>query len=136
MRPHASRIQRINESALKTWSLVTEASDWRSAPMVSTVNSAASRTLAALSTQPRIKSLNLQFSRGWDESIDRQKGRFIRRWEVASWDEAILQGPHLHVSTPLYKQPNETMKHNQDWTPTDLESLPASAQPVTIYRYL
>ena len=134
LRPHASRIQRINESALKTWSLVTEASDWRSTPMVSTVNSAASRTLATLSTQPRIGSLNLQFSRGWDESIDRQKGRFIRRWGVASWDDAILQGPHLHVSTPLYKQPNESMKSNKDWASTDLEALPVDAQPITQYK--
>ena len=134
LRPHASRIETVDEAALRTWALVTESEDWRSTPMVSTVNSAASRTLATLSTQPRIGSLNLQFSRGWDESIDRQKGRFIRRWGAASWDEAILQGPHLHVSTPLYKQPNETMKHNQDWTPTDLESLPASAQPVTQYK--
>ena len=134
LRPHASRIETVDEAALRTWALVTELEDWRSTPMVSTVNSAASRTLATLSTQPRIGSLNLQFSRGWDESIDRQKGRFIRRWGAASWDEAILQGPHLHVSTPLYKQPNETMKHNQDWTPTDLESLPASAQPVTQYK--
>ena len=134
LRPHASRIQRINESALKTWSLVTEASDWRSTPMVSTVNSAASRTLATLSTQPRIGTLNLQFSRGWDESIDRQKGRFIRRWGVASWDDAILQGPHLHVSTPLYKQPNESMKSNKDWASTDLEALPVDAQPITQYK--
>ena len=134
LRPHASRIQRINESALKTWSLVTEASDWRSTPMVSTVNSAASRTLAALSTQPRIRSLNLQFSAGWHETSDFEKGSFKKAWGPAAWKDAILQGPHLHVSTPLYKQPNETMKHNQDWTPTDLESLPASAQPVTQYK--
>ena len=134
LRPHAARIGRVNEAALKTWQLVTEAEDWRSTLMVSAVNSAASRTLSTLAVQPRISVLDLQFSRGWDESIDRQKGRFIQRWGQSSWEDAILQGPHLHVSTPLYKQPNESMKHNQDWTSTDLEALSPSAQPITQYK--
>ncbi|CAM3008320.1 Eco57I restriction-modification methylase domain-containing protein [Actinomyces slackii] len=134
LRPHASRIQRVDESVLRTWQAVTEAEDWRSTPMVSTVNSAAARTLAMLASHPRISSLGLEFSRGWDESIDRQKGRFVQRWGEASWEDAILQGPHIHVSTPLYKAPNATMKHNQDWTSTDFEALPADALPVTQYK--
>ena len=134
LRPHATRIQSIDEVALKTWQSVTESDDWRTAPMVLTVNSAASRALSALAYQPRIGDLNLRFSRGWDESIDRQKGRFIQQWGQSSWEDAILQGPHLHVSTPLYKQPNESMKHNLDWTSTDLEALSPSAQPVTQYK--
>ncbi|WP_017179256.1 hypothetical protein [Actinomyces timonensis] len=134
LRPHASRIQRVTESVLRTWQAVTEAEDWRSTPMVSTVNSAAARTLSTLASHPRIGSLRLEFSRGWDESIDRQKGRFIQRWGEESWEDAILQGPHLYVSTPLYKSPNATMKHNQDWTSTDLEVLPANALPVTQYK--
>ena len=134
LRPHLTRIESIDEAALKTWQSVTESDDWRSAPMVLTVNSAASRTLAALAAQPRIRDLNLRFSRGWDESIDRQKGRFIQRWGQSSWDDAILQGPHLYVSTPLYKQPDEAMRHNQDWTTTDLEVLSPNAQPITQYK--
>ena len=134
LRPHAARIESIDEAALKTWQSVTESDDWRSAPMVLTVNSAASRTLSALANQPRIGNLNLRFSRGWDESIDRQKGRFIQQWGQSSWQDAILQGPHLHVSTPLYKQPNKSMKHNLDWTSTDLEVLSTSAQPITQYK--
>ena len=134
LRPHAARIETIDESTLKTWQTVTESDDWYSTPMVSTVNSAASRTLAILATQPRIGTLNLQFSPGWHETSDFEKGRFEKTWGPASWDDAILQGPHLYVSTPLYKQPNETMKHFLDWTSTDLETLPASAEPVTQYK--
>ncbi len=44
-----------------------------------------------------------------------------------TWEDAILQGPHLHVATPLYKSPNPTMKHNQDWSPTI--SRPARGSP-------
>ena len=134
LRPHASRIEHIDESALKIWKSVTESDDWHSTPMVSTVNSAASRTLAALATQPRIGDLDLQFSTGWNETTDFQKGLFSKQWGSTSWEDAILQGPHLYVSTPLYKQPNETMRHFQDWTSTDLEALPTSAQPVTQYK--
>ena len=134
LRPHAARIESIDESALKVWQSVTESDDWYSAPMVSTVNSAASRTLATLATQPRISTLRLQFSSGWHETSDFEKGRFEKSWGPASWDDAILQGPHLHVSTPLYKQPNESMKNNLDWTSTDLEALSPSAQPITQYK--
>ena len=134
LRPHAARIESIDESALKVWQSVTGADDWHSAPMVSTVNSAASRTLATLATQPRVGSLDLQFSTGWNETTDFQKGLFSKQWGAASWDDTILQGPHLHVSTPLYKQPNASMKHNLDWTSTDLEFLPANAEPITQYK--
>lgn len=134
LRPHAARIESIDESALKVWQSVTGADDWHSAPMVSTVNSAASRTLATLATQPRVGSLDLQFSTGWNETTDFQKGLFSKQWGAASWDDTILQGPHLHVSTPLYKQPNASMKHNLDWTSTDLEVLPANAEPITQYK--
>jgi len=134
LRPHAARIERIDESALIIWQSVTESDDWRSTSMVSTVNSAAARTLATLATQPRIGSLDLQFSTGWNETTDFQRGLFSKQWGSASWHNAILQGPHLYVSTPLYKQPNETMRHFLDWTAIDLEALPASAEPVTQYK--
>ena len=134
LRPHAARIETVSESSLKTWQSVTESEDWRSTSMVSTVNSAAMRTLAILATQPRIGRLSLQFSTGWNETTDFQNGIISKRWGATSWTDAILQGPHLHVSTPLYKQPNESMKSNKDWTSTDLETLPVDAQPVTQYK--
>lgn len=52
----------------------------------------------------------------------------------ASWREVILQGPHLFVATPMYKAPNKTMLHNQDWSATDFEALPPDAVPVTAYK--
>ena len=134
LRPHASRIENVDEATLRTWALVTSTEDWRSAAMVSTVNSAATRTLSRLATQPRISGLDLQFSAGWHETSDFEKGRIEKSWGHAPWDDAIIQGPHLHVSTPLYKQPNETMRSNKDWTSTDLETLPVSAQPITQYK--
>ena len=134
LRPHASRIEHIDESTLKTWQLVTEAENWRSAPMVSTVNSAASHILSNLGSRPHIGDLGLQFSIGWDEGAAFTAGRFTKFWGPSSWNDTVLQGPHIFVGIPLYKQPNETMRSNKDWTSTDLEALSPSAQPITQYK--
>ena len=135
-RPHRSRVQLVTEEALQLWRDVLEAP---TAPtlrtrMLYTVNSSSATVLARLATAGRVGELGLKFSRGWDESIDRQKGRFVQQWGPAPWQDAILQGPHLHVGNPFYKSPNPTMKHNQDWSSVDLETLAPDAQPVTAYK--
>ncbi len=107
----------------------------RQTKMVYTVNTAAAEVLATLSHQPRVAALDLQFSRGWDESRDRRKGYFETSWGCPdSWDDVILQGSHLYVSMPTYKVPNSTMKHNTDWSITDLEAMRADYIPVTAYK--
>ena len=58
------------------------------------------------------------------KQADRKKGYFELRWGAPdSWDDVILQGPHLYVATPMYKSVNPTMKNKQDWSATDLEKL-------------
>src|SRR5699024_606415 len=75
------------------------------------------------------------FSAGWNEKTDRQKGRFVQEWgRPASWRDVILQGPHLHVNASFYKAPNATMKSNKDWSLVDLETLPPDAIPITSYK--
>ena len=134
LRPHATRIQHVDESVLRIWQTVTESDDWRSTPMVSTVNSAASRTLATLAAQPRISNLNIQFSTGWHETSDFEKGRFVKKWGRATWEDVILQGSHIFVSTPFYKQPNATMRNKDDWTVFDIETTTSHTIPITIYE--
>src|SRR5262249_48599840 len=74
-------------------------------------------------------------SDGWNETTDRKRGYFDVAWGTpGSWDEAIIQGPHLHVATPIYKIPNWTMKNNQDWSFTDFESLLVDAIPATSFK--
>ena len=135
-RPHASRIQTVTLDTLAAWrEVLGEEGPRIRTRMVYTVNSTTTKVLNKLAQAERIGSLDLGFSRGWDESIDRQKGRFEQRWgEVEAWEDAILQGPHLHVATPFFKSPNSTMKHNQDWTEVDLETLPPDALPITSYK--
>ena len=137
LRPHRDRVLRVTDTTLQVWHAIME--DYsvpvRQTRMVYTVNAAVAEVLGALARQPRIGSLNLEFSSGWHETTDRKKGYFESRWGTPkSWEEVILQGPHLYVATPMYKFPNQSMKNNQDWSATDFEKLNVDAIPVTAYR--
>ncbi|MFV0428551.1 MAG: hypothetical protein ACK5KO_03855, partial [Arachnia sp.] len=136
-RSHAQRILTVTDHTLAIWRDTLEPSlgDPRRTRMVYTVNRDVAETLAVLSHGERLGSLGLRFSSGWHEKGDRARGRFIQRWSTpASWEDVILQGPHLFVGTPLYKTPNPTMKHNQDWSETDFETLAPDALPATSYQ--
>jgi hypothetical protein len=137
LRPHRNRIITVDDSVLRTWHdvLEDESLPLRHTRMVYAVNRATAAVLAKLSAAPRLGSLGLEFSAGWHEKNDRTKGYFDVGWgQVSSWKEAILQGPHLFVGNPFYKSPNETMLHNQDWSPIDLETLAPDALPITAYK--
>lgn len=137
VRPHRSRITHVDGQVLASWHalLEEEATPLLTTRMVFSPNRATADVLTKLSAARRLGELGLEFSRGWDESIDRKKGIFDVEWgQVQSWDYAILQGPHLFVSNPFYKSPNATMLHQQDWSPIDLEALALDAMPVTGYK--
>lgn len=136
-RPHAARVIRVTDDTLGTWHQILEdpSVPVQQTRMVYTVNRAVAEVLANLAQHDRVGSLGLAFSAGWNEKTDREKGFFESGWGApASWADVILQGPHLHVATPLYKSPNPTMKHNQDWAATDFETLASDAIPVTAYK--
>ncbi|UXN24517.1 class I SAM-dependent DNA methyltransferase [Curtobacterium flaccumfaciens] len=137
LRPHKSRIVSVTDDTLGTWHAVLEDESVpvQQSRMVYAVNRSTAAVLDKLSKSKRIGDLGLEFSRGWDESIDRKKGIFEVDWgPVDSWDDAILQGPHIFVGNPFYKSPNESMSSNKDWSPVDLETLAPDAMPVTAYK--
>ena len=136
-RPHRDRIIRVDRKEIEVWHSILEGSETPllETRMVYTVNREAAAVLAKLAHQPRMRDLRLQYSRGWDESIDRRKGYFDVEWgHPEKWSDAILQGPHLGVSLPMQKEPNPTMKHNQDWSFIDLEAMPEDFIPATAYK--
>ena len=137
VRPHRGRIVNVDLEILRSWHEFLEEPD---TPILQTravyaVNRATSDVLNKLAAAPRMGQLDLQFSRGWDESIDRKKGFFDSEWgRPAAWDDVILQGPNLHIGLPFFKYPNPTMKNNQDWSPVDLEALGPDEIPITSYK--
>ncbi|WP_425307418.1 DNA methyltransferase [Ammonicoccus fulvus] len=137
LRPHLDRIVTVTDDLLKTWRNILEEPQTavRRSRMLYTVNADVLLVLTKLGSTPRIAEIGLGFSRGWDESIDRKKGRFEQRWGApSSWRDVILQGSHLGVGTAFYKTPNPTLLHNTDWSEIDLEALAPNAIPVTAYK--
>ena len=134
LRPHASRIQIVDTSTLKTWQQATSSETWQNTQMVYTMNSASARTLTSLTSQDRISNLEMSFSRGWYENTDFEAGLFSKDWGPSSWRRAILQGSHISINTPLFKQPNVTMKNKDDWTIGDIEAISSTTQPITLYK--
>lgn len=136
MRPHRDRIITVDIDTLKLWNSILEdpGTPVISSRTVYTVNTEAAAILEKLAAAPRVKELGLQYSNGWHETADKKAGYFDSSWQhPKSWDDVILQGPHLGVSTPMIKQPNPTMKHNQDWSEVDLEAMPENFIPATAY---
>lgn len=139
LRPHRDRIITVDEDTLQVWNSIIEEPG---TPLLETrtvysVNSEAAAVLAKLADAPRIKELGLQFSSGWHETADKKAGYFDSSWQHPEfWDDVILQGPHLGVSTPMIKQPNPTMKHNQGWAEIDLETISEDFIPATAYSRL
>jgi hypothetical protein len=137
LRPHKARIINATRATLQMWHSILEDGSIpvRQTKMLFAVNSAASEVLIASTQGNRAASLGLSFSPGWHEKNDREKGFFELRWGApTTWNDVILQGPHLFVSTPLYKEPNPTMRHKTDWSTTDYEKIPPDAVPVTAYK--
>lgn len=137
VRPHAGRIIEVTDDVLRTWHAILEDENTplRQARMLHTVNRVIAKVLEKTAESERVGNLGLEFSQGWNETTDFKRGYFEKEWGVpGSWDDVILQGPHLYVSTPMYKSPNPTMKHQQDWSEVDFESLAPDAIPATSYK--
>ncbi len=137
LRPHAARIVNVTDEVLESWKDALESADLpvRRTRMVYTVNRSAAIVFAKISDLSRVGAMNPQFSLGWDEGADFKKGYFAREWGASrAWDQVILQGPHVHVSTPFYKSPNETMRHNLDWSAIDIEAISDDLIPATSFK--
>jgi len=138
LRPHRGRVMAVNTDTLRTWHEML--GEGPGVPLLQTrmvyaVNRTTAAVLEKLAKAKRIGSLRLQFSAGWNETTDRRRGYFDSAWGApGSWEDVILQGPHLFVATPFYKTPNATMNSNKDWSATDFEALPPDAVPVTSYK--
>lgn len=135
-RPHRSRIIQVDTTTLQSWHDILEDN---SVPVTQTrmiyaINSATEAVLEKVAAAERLGALKLFFSGGWNETTDKKKGLFRVQWGPASsWDDVILQGPHIFVSAPMYKAPNPTMLHQQDWTKTNFETLDPDAMPITSF---
>lgn len=103
--------------------------------MLYPVNLASAEVLDKIATASRLGDIDFEWTAGWHESADRKLGYFKSESAVPErWEVVILQGPHLTVATPLFKQPNPTAKHQQDYTELELDFIGEDFIPRTNYQ--
>lgn len=135
--PHQNRVVHVDRSTLSTWATLIDepGTPPDEARMLYPINRASADALNKIAAAPRIGELEFEWTAGWHETADRKLGTFEPRFGVPSnWENAILQGPHLTVATPLYKQPNTTGSTNRDYTELDLASIGEDFIPCTNYQ--
>lgn len=137
LRPHAERIIDVTESQLATWAALIDEPGTPSseARMLYPVNRASAEVLDKIAVVPRLGDCQFEWTAGWHESGDRKRGFYESASSVPDrWEGVILQGPHLTVATPLFKQPNVTMRNNLDTSEIDLDAIGEVFIPRTSYR--
>lgn len=137
LRPHAQRIVEVTESELATWAALIDEPGTTAveARMMYPVNRAASDVLGKIAGAPRLGDSEFHWTVGWFETTDRERGLF--RSESATprrWQDVILQGPHLTVATPLYQQPNPSMRSNKDYNAINHYEMGEDYIPRTNYQ--
>ncbi|MFZ3391678.1 class I SAM-dependent DNA methyltransferase [Rhodococcus sp. 7Tela_A2] len=135
--PHRHRIVEVDSHVLATWAALI---DERGTPaaearMLYPVNRASAEVLDKIAAAPRLGDIDFDWTAGWHESADRKLGFFESASAVPErWEDIILQGPHLTVATPLFKQPNTTGTTNRDYTEVDLDTVGEDFIPRTNYQ--
>ncbi|OBB84668.1 Eco57I restriction-modification methylase domain-containing protein [Mycolicibacterium peregrinum] len=137
LRPHAERIVAIEQLQLANWAALIDepgtAPD--EARMLYSVNRDTADVLDKLAAAPRLGDIGFDWTLGWQETADRQRGLFKSASAIPdSWVNVILQGPHLSVANPLSKQPNPTMSSHRDYADVALESIGEDFVPRTNYQ--
>lgn len=139
LRPHGSRLVHVDEQALTLFARLydapgTPASEAR-LPVVH--NKEILSVLRRFADAPRrISDVDRDYfcTEHFHETNQQHDGTIRRETHLPSSPvEWIVSGPHIYVGTPLYKTPNESCKHNQDYSPIDLARLPDSYLPRTNY---
>ncbi|WP_346533781.1 class I SAM-dependent DNA methyltransferase [Micromonospora sp. DPT] len=137
LRPHRSRLVRVNHEVLKSWMKFSGEVDVPvdqtkllyplNAAEQSAIDSLASRDLRMGDSIERI-------SLGFSEANAARTGLFSKGVTYPStWREVVLRGPQFSISTPFAKSPPNT-KHTDK--PLDLGSLAEQAIPASDFRML
>lgn len=136
LRPHSERLVRVDADRLAAWAGLLAYDDPPSTPVVKTVTSAEAAAADAIARYPkRLADSQYYWSPGFHEQSDMRRGLVEERTDVPpSWDEVILQGPHIGICTPFAKQPRPSGRHQQDYESWSLESLPETVIPRTNWQ--
>lgn len=138
IRPHRERLVHVTHKTLESWAALLAYDDPASTPVVKSVTSAEAAAVEAIARYPhRLGGTTYYWTPGFHEQTAPRKGLIEERTSVPpSWDEVILQGPHIGICNPFAKEPRPTGRHQQDYQAWDLQSLPESVIPRTNWQRL
>ncbi|MEU2110706.1 class I SAM-dependent DNA methyltransferase [Streptomyces sp. NPDC019507] len=138
LRPHNARLIEVGIDLLAQWHRLSGETQIPAtqAALLLPVTIAEQGAIQALSNVvDRLGSHGPRITIGMFENLaTKQLGLY--RWDtspVESFDELILQGPHIGVAAPYNKQPNIPCRTNRDWSAWNLVELPDGAVPRSNY---
>ncbi len=135
VRPHGDRVVIVNEEVLRDWANLVDGERIPAlhARMLWPLTVGDNDALRILSRS--VERLGEQWwTTGLHEKGAKEDGLIEWRTEVPrTWDDCVLQGPHLTVGTPFAKQPNENCRGKADYVTWDLLTLPVEIIPRTNY---
>ncbi|MCZ7374899.1 class I SAM-dependent DNA methyltransferase [Micromonospora sp. WMMC250] len=108
-RPHRERIIRVDSKVLREWRelLGLSLGPLEHTPLLHSITSRERGAMDALRTfTTRLSSRHPCISPGYNQTKDKELGLFQERLtNPSSWNDVILQGPHIGVAAPVAKQP-------------------------------
>ncbi|MFB6712210.1 class I SAM-dependent DNA methyltransferase [Streptomyces sp. NPDC056358] len=138
LRPHRARLVTVDKNRLAEWNRLSgnNSTPNSEAALLYPVTTDEQGATAALSRYAqRLSDSDVHTSRAYHESEGRRDG--LIEWRTSTppeHREAILQGPHIGVALPLFKQPNQPCRTNRDWSTFDLTTIPSNVIPRVNYR--
>jgi hypothetical protein len=136
VRPHKERLVAVDADVLAAWAALLAYADAACTPIVKSVTSAEAAAAEAIARYPkRLGAVAYHWSPGFHEQTAPRRGLVEERTDLPPrWDEVMLQGPHIGISTPFAKQPRPSGQHQQDYEAWDLGTLPESVIPRTNWQ--
>ncbi|WP_415395267.1 Eco57I restriction-modification methylase domain-containing protein [Rhodococcus globerulus] len=137
LRPHSERIITVTEAELSTWATLIDEPGIPAtqARMLYPINRASSGVLNKIAKAPRLGDIDFEWTAGWHETADRKLGLFESASAIPDrWEDAILQGPHLTVATPLNQEPDTAIGREHLYSPVDLNTITEEFLPRTNYQ--
>ncbi|MEV1108171.1 class I SAM-dependent DNA methyltransferase [Micromonospora sp. NPDC049751] len=138
LRAHSDRLIEVTLPVLSVWSKLIFGNDSAAdtSPLLYPITRFEQRAIESLAAvDVRLGSLRPHISAGLHEKMAKVEG--VIRWQTttpSSLAAVVIQGPHLHVGNPFFKQPNEACRSKGDWTAFNLPVLPDSILPRTNYQ--
>lgn len=137
IKPHPSRVVRIDEETLKIFARTFENSDnWEGAKLVSIHAREIIDVIQKIGMFPStVENTDNIISECWHETNDVNAGNIKRETRFPNIDqfEMIYSGPHLFVGNPMYKTPKSICVEKADYDIIDFSKIDENYLPRTNY---